>query len=136
MDKEKELEQLLEERNKLLLSSENVIGWTATVSFLGSILGVAYGDLNPVLNTIIIATGTTIFATGLGIALKIEQKAGYYKCSKCDYEDIPKKYSKVFFAPHIGRTRYMKCDKCGERSWHKKVLVKSKELNQDKKSKS
>lgn len=64
MGKEKELEQLLEERNKLLLSSENVIGWTATVSFLGSILGVAYGDLNPVLNTVIIVTGTTFLQLG------------------------------------------------------------------------
>lgn len=127
MDKEKELEKLLEERNKLLLSSENVIGWTATISFLGSILGVACGDLSSILNTIIIASGTTIFATGAHMALKIEQKAGYYKCSKCGYEDIPEKYSKVFFAPHIGRSRYMKCDNCGESSWHKKVLVKTKD---------
>lgn len=126
MDKEKELEKLLEERNKLLLSSENVIGWTATISFLGSILGVAACELNPILSTIIIASGSTIFATGAHMALKIEQKAGYYKCSKCGYEEIPEKYSKVFFAPHLGRTRYMKCDNCGERSWHKKVLVKTK----------
>jgi len=126
-NKEKELEKLLEEINKLLLSTENYIGWTATVSFLGSILGVAFGDLNSILNTIVIIGGSTIFASGVGIALKIEQKAGYYKCSKCGHEDVPKEYSRVFFAPHIGRTRYMKCNNCGEKSWHKKVLVKTKE---------
>lgn len=129
MDKEKELEKLLEERNKLLLSSENVIGWTATISFLGSILGVACGDLSSVLNVVYIISGTTIFAAGAGMALKIEQKAGYYKCSKCGHEDIPEKYSKVFLAPHIGRTRYMKCDNCGNLSWHKKVLIKTKSDN-------
>lgn len=128
-DKEKDLEKLLEERNKLLLSTENYVGWTATISFLGSILGVAACELNPILSTIIIAGGSTIFATGIGIALKIEQKSGYYKCSKCGHEDIPKEYSKVFFAPHLGRTRYMKCDECGEKSWHKKVLTKTKTEN-------
>lgn len=130
-DKEKDLEKLLEERNKLLLSAENYIGWTATISFLGSVLGVAACELNPVLSTIIIVGGSTIFASGIGVCLKIEQKAGYYKCSKCGHEDIPDDYSKVFFAPHLGRTRYMKCDECGEKSWHKKVLVKTK--NDDKK---
>ena len=128
-DKEKDLEKLLEERNKLLLSAENYIGWTATISFLGSVLGVAACELNPLLSTVIIAGGSTIFATGIGICLKIEQKAGYYKCSKCGHEDIPDDYSKVFFAPHLGRTRYMKCDECGEKSWHKKVLVKTKNDN-------
>lgn len=123
---DKDLEKLLEERNKLLLSTENYVGWTATISFLGSILGVAACELNPILSTIIIASGSTIFATGIGIALRIEQKAGYYKCSKCGHEDIPENYSKVFYAPHFGRTRYMKCENCGERSWHKKVLVKTK----------
>ena len=130
-DKEKDLEKLLEERNKLLLSAENYIGWTATISFLGSVLGVAACELNPVLSTIIIVGGSTIFSSGIGVCLKIEQKAGYYKCSKCGHEDIPDDYSKVFFAPHLGRTRYMKCDECGEKSWHKKVLVKTK--NDDKK---
>lgn len=128
-DKEKDLEKLLEERNKLLLSAENYIGWTATISFLGSVLGVAACELNPLLSTVIIAGGSTIFAAGIGICLKIEQKAGYYKCSKCGHEDIPDDYSKVFFAPHLGRTRYMKCDECGEKSWHKKVLVKTKNDN-------
>lgn len=33
-------------------------------------------------------------------------------------------YSKVYFAMHSGTTRYMKCPKCNEKSWQRKVLSK------------
>ena len=124
-----EIERLELEKNKLLFKSENVIGWTSVISFLSSMFGVAYGDLGNVLNTVYIVSGTTILAVGLGTALKIEQVAGYYKCTKCGHEEVPKSYLKVFFAPHIGRTRYMKCTKCDKHAWHKKILIKSKDNN-------
>jgi transcriptional regulator with XRE-family HTH domain/DNA-directed RNA polymerase subunit RPC12/RpoP len=57
------------------------------------------------------------------LLLKIEQVAGYYECEQCGSKYIPS-YSNVFFARHIGRTRYMKCTKCGKKSWHKKVISK------------
>ena len=56
-------------------------------------------------------------------ALKIEQKAGYYKCKKCGKTHIPG-YSNVFLAMHVCRTRYMRCPNCGKRSWQKKVISK------------
>ena len=31
-------------------------------------------------------------------------------------------YLNVFWAMHLGRTRYMKCPNCGKYSWNKKVL--------------
>ena len=89
----------------------------------------AYGELDPVLNTIYIVSGTTILAVGISTALKIEQIAGYYKCTICRREEVPESYLKVFLSPHIGRTRYMKCSKCNKHAWHKKVLIKSKENN-------
>jgi len=56
-------------------------------------------------------------------ALKIEQKAGYYECSSCGHRHIPR-YTNVFWAMHINRTRYMRCPKCRKISWQKKVLSK------------
>ena len=53
--------------------------------------------------------------------IRIEQTAGYYKCSKCGHKYVPK-YSSVFISMHLGRTRYMRCPKCNKRSWNKKVL--------------
>lgn len=57
--------------------------------------------------------------------LKIEQIAGYYECEKCSYRYIPN-YTSVFMAAHVCRTRRMKCPKCGEKSWQKKVISKEK----------
>jgi len=121
-----ELEKIIEEKDKFLLSSENVIGFTSTVGFLSSIFAVSYGDFSKLVNAVFIVSGTTILITGVSFALKIEQKAGYYKCTKCDSTYVPESYKKVFFAPHIGRTRYMKCEECNHYSWHKKVLTKKK----------
>ena len=124
-----EIERLELEKNKLLFRAENVIGWISVISFLSSMFGVAYGDLGRVLNAVYIVSGTTILLVGIGTALKIEQVAGYYKCSKCGHEEIPESYLKVLFAPHIGRTRYMKCPKCDKHAWHKKILIKSKDID-------
>ncbi len=60
---------------------------------------------------------------GLFFAMKIEQIAGYYKCKHCHHKYVPT-YKTVFLAPHMGRTRYMRCPKCHKKSWHKKVLTK------------
>lgn len=121
-----ELEKIIEEKDKFLLSSENVIGFTTTVGFLSSVFGVALRELSKAVSAVFIVSGTTILITGVSFALKIEQKAGYYKCTKCDNTYVPKSYRKVFFAPHFGRTRYMKCEECNHYSWHKKVLSKNK----------
>ncbi|MBE6885229.1 MAG: DNA-binding protein, partial [Ruminococcaceae bacterium] len=33
-------------------------------------------------------------------------------------------YRAVAMAPHMGRTRYMRCPQCEKKSWQKKVLSK------------
>ena len=57
------------------------------------------------------------------IAVGIEQKAGYYECQKCHDRHVPT-FWQTNLAPHIGRTRYMKCPACGRWSYQKKVLTK------------
>jgi DNA-directed RNA polymerase subunit RPC12/RpoP len=52
-----------------------------------------------------------------------EQKAGYYECKECHQTFVPT-YLQVLFAPHINRTRYMKCPHCGKRAYQKKVISK------------
>ena len=63
------------------------------------------------------------FIIMLPFAIRIEQTAGYYECQKCHHKYIPT-YSSVLFAMHMNRTRYMKCPKCNQRSWQRKVLTK------------
>ena len=62
-----------------------------------------------------------LFAAGVGIV--IEQKLGYYECGNCGHKHQPK-LKEIVFAHHVGRTRYLTCPKCGQKSWNKKVITK------------
>ena len=127
-DNEKKLEEnllemakLKEEKDKQLLKLEVVIGYTASITFLTLIFIASFVEMATWLRILLIVIGCIIFAYGMGNAVKIEQVAGYYECSNCHHKYVPT-YQSVFWAPHMGRTRKMKCPKCGEKSWQKKVL--------------
>lgn len=129
-DNEKKLEEnllkivkLKEEKDKQLLALEYVIGFTASITFLILIFVTSYIEMEFWIRILLIVYGIVIFAFGVGSAVKIEQTAGYYECSKCNYKYVPT-FKSVFWAQHMGRTRKMKCPKCGKKSWQKKVLTK------------
>lgn len=115
-----------EEADKRLLSFEIVIGVISTV-FLAAMLviGVVFKSMQMQTWTVIlvICIGIAQFIVSMLFALRIEQIAGYYECAECGHRYVPK-YISVNLAPHICRTRYMKCPKCGKRSWQKKVIGK------------
>ena len=121
-----ELVKEKEKADKRLLTMEIVIGIVST-AFLFAMIGIG---------TVFMTTGAQqwifwlLFGIGMAqfivcmmFALKIEQVAGYYECRECGHRYVPS-YKSVNMAMHMGRTRYMKCPKCGKRSWQKKVLSK------------
>ena len=110
-----------EEKDRQLLRLEIVIGFTVTASFIVLIFVASFIEMPTWLWILLILIGSVIFAYGIGNAVKIEQIAGYYECPNCHHKYVPT-YQNVFWAQHMGRTRKMKCPKCGERGWHKKVL--------------
>ena len=112
-----------EEKDKQLLTLEWVIGYIASITFLVLIFVASYIEMEEWIKILLIAIGFVQFFTGMFFGLKIEQTAGYYECQKCHHKYIPT-YSSVLWAMHMGRTRYMKCPKCGKKSWNKKVLTK------------
>lgn len=118
MEKEKE------EKDKQLLDLEIVIGYFSSITFLILIFVASFLEMQSWIRLILIVFGSIVFAVGVVKAIKIEQTAGYYECDKCHYKYIPE-YSNVFWAIHRGRTRYMKCPRCNEKSWQKKVISKS-----------
>ena len=127
-DNEKKLEEnllemakLREEKDKQLLALEYVIGFTASITFLILRFVASYLEMETWLRILLIVAGSIVFAFGVGNAIKIEQIAGYYECSKCNHKYVPT-YQSVFWAQHMGRTRKMKCPNCGKKGWHKKVL--------------
>ena len=116
-----EMAKLKEEKDKQLLALEYVIGFIAVITFLILIFIASYIEMQSWIRILLIVSGSIIFAIGVGNAIKIEQIAGYYECTKCNHKYIPT-YQSVFWAQHLGRTRKMKCPKCGKKSWNKKVL--------------
>jgi DNA-directed RNA polymerase subunit RPC12/RpoP len=69
------------------------------------------------------STDITSPTTSSFVGIRIEQKAGYYVCEACGHKYIPS-FKSTLFAMHIGRTRYLKCPKCGKTTWNKKVVEK------------
>lgn len=112
-----------EDADKRLLSMEVLIGVLVTAVFLSLVLVAGFVPMENWLRVLLILVGFAIFMICMSYALKIEQVAGYYECAKCGHRHVPQ-YSSVFFAMHMGRTRYMSCPKCGKMSWQKKVLSK------------
>lgn len=112
-----------EETDKKLLRTEIIMGITAAVPCFAMIGIAAYVQMEDWLRIVLIIGGFIPFLVACFCAIRIEQTAGYYVCRKCGHRYIPT-YSSVLWAPHVNRTRYMRCPKCNEKTWQKKVISK------------
>ena len=112
-----------QQADKRLLNLEIVIGAVCVAVFLALCVIAAYVPMAEWLRAVLIIVGMVPLLVACPYMIKIEQTAGYYECAKCGHKYIPT-YKSVFTAMHMGRTRYMKCPKCQQKSWQKKVLTK------------
>lgn len=112
-----------EESDKRLLAMEWVV---AILSVIVLLVPIAIASLVPMEEStqlILCFSGFIPAIIGFGFSLKIEQVAGYYACKECGHKYVPS-FMSVNLAPHMGRTRYMRCPECGKKSWQKKVIRK------------
>lgn len=112
-----------EQRDKQLLRIEWVLG---ILSFIILFVPIMIGALLPMEDwqrIVLVFSGFVPAIVGFSFAMKIEQVAGYYECKHCKHKYVPA-YKAMYMAPHMGRTRYMKCPECGKQSWQKKVVSK------------
>ena len=112
-----------EQADKRLLSLEVFVGITATVTLFTLICIAAFIQMADWLRFTLIGLGFVIFLAGCFCALRIEQVAGYYECKNCHHRYMPA-FKAINLAPHIGRSRQLRCPECGKKAWHKKVLTK------------
>ena len=126
-DYERKAEEILAEfsrvetaQNKKFFLYENVIGYMATVPFLILCFIVSYVEMPTWARVVLLVLGLVLLLVGVSFCIKIETEAGKYECRNCGNRYVPK-YSSVYFAPHIGRTRRMTCPKCHKRTWQKKI---------------
>lgn len=127
--KEKAEENLLqlqkqeELNNKKLLSLEVVIGYISSISFMVLIFAASFAVTSSVWRMVMILIAAGIFVIGMLYCLRLEHDAGNYECPNCGKKYVPSMKA-VIMAPHMGRSRRMKCPYCGKRGFHKKVLTK------------
>ncbi|MBR0446015.1 MAG: helix-turn-helix transcriptional regulator [Oscillospiraceae bacterium] len=119
------IEVLKEKENsdRRLLTLEWVIGGFSLLVLMVPIVIGAYAPLEEWKKLVIVFSGFIPALIGFGFAMKIEQTAGYYECQHCKHRYVPS-LKTMYLAPHMGRTRKMRCPKCGKKSWQKKVISK------------
>ena len=66
----------------------------------------------------LIAIGCIVFGVALVIAIILDRGAGYFECQKCQYHFTPKMKDYIL-GMHFPTRRYLKCPKCGKRSYCK-----------------
>lgn len=113
-----------EESDKKILTMEIAMGVASIIIFLILVMTASFIEMQYWVRLLIIIPSTIFIFIVCLLLLRIEQTAGYYECQKCHYKYVPT-YSSVLWAMHINRTRYMKCPKCNEKSWQKKIISKS-----------
>ncbi len=113
----------MEEKNRQLLRAEYWIVFPAVIAGFALVFVASFVTMPLWLRALLIAFALVMIFTVAFIAVGIEQKAGYYECQNCGHRYVPT-YWQTNLAPHYGRTRRMKCPKCGKRSWQKKVLTR------------
>ena len=113
-----------EESDKILLKAEVVAGVISLIPLLIATIFVAYSQsIAEWIRGVIVLASLIPFLIALPFLIRIEQKAGYYKCAECGHCYVPTFHS-VLWSPHMGRTRKMTCPNCGKKSWQKKVISK------------
>ena len=123
---EKNLLDIIKEKeaaDRRLLRVEIIMGVVSIVILLALCVVAAYVPMADGWRIALIVLALVQEGVFCFCGLHIEQRAGYYMCAKCGHRYVPS-YKSVLWAMHMGRTRYMKCPKCGKRSWQKKVISK------------
>lgn len=110
-----------EYQTKFILNLEWVIGTLSSIFFMTLVFIASYSPVPTWARIVLIVGGLVVFAFGIYFCLLIEKDAGFYECPHCHNKYIPT-YSQILWSMHCGRTRHIKCPKCGKRGWNKKVI--------------
>ncbi len=118
-----EMAKQKEEKDRMLLKMEIIAGILCVIPILLVAVLINIISLKEWQEGLIVLSSCIPFLIFMPTLIKIEQKAGYYECRECGHRYVPD-FKSVFWALHMGRTRKMKCPKCGKKSWQKKVISK------------
>ncbi len=118
-----EMAKTVEQKNRIIWTSMWIIMAVSIIAMLAGLGAVAYFVPEGIWQLISVLAIGVLFIIPCFYALKLEVSVGYYKCKNCGGEILPT-YMQALNAMHMGTTRYLKCPKCGKRTWCKKVIKK------------
>lgn len=110
-----------EESDKRFLRMELLTGILCLIPLIASVFIVTLVPMEEWIGAVLVCSCILPLFIATPFMIKIEQTAGYYECAECDHRYVPT-YKSVFFSAHMHTTRYMRCPKCGRKSWQKKVI--------------
>ena len=125
-----EMSTKVEKRDKLLLQIEIMMLTVVIILFvLLSLIGSYLCDNGQVFwGSALIFSTFVLLIPFIYFGLRIEHDAGYYECPNCGERYVPT-MKDMFWAPHMGRNRRLKCPYCGKKGYHKKVISRNKGEN-------
>ena len=112
-----------QESDKRLLRMESLAGAMASIPLVVGIVIGLFVPMEEWKQVVIVLSGMIPLLVAIPFLLRVEQVAGFYECQHCHHQYVPR-YKSVFIAPHMGRTRYMKCPECRKWLWQKKIINK------------
>jgi len=115
------LKQTQEKTSKFLLTLEWIIGIFSIIILLSFTFVASFVSMPDAWRIVLCVLGFVITFIGIHFCLIIEKDAGFYECACCQHKYIPT-YKQILLSAHMGRTRHMKCPKCGKKSWNKKTI--------------
>ena len=113
----------IEEKNKTIWATMWIIMAVSIIALLGGCALTFFLIPEGVWQIVAVCGIVIVFLIPCFYALKLEVSVGAYKCKNCGNEIVPT-YMQALNAMHRGTTRYLKCPKCGKRTWCKKVIKK------------
>ena len=120
------MKRSVEEKDRQLLRTEFLVGIPGVIAGLVMFSVAKYVAMPTWTQILLIIVAIILILATAFIGVRIEQKAGYYECQCCHNRYTPT-YAQTILALQGGGRRFMKCPKCGKRSWQKKVLSKEAE---------
>ena len=118
-----EMAKELEKKNKTIWVAMWAIMIVSITALIAGLFIAAFLIPEGVWQIVAIIGISVVFLIPCFYALKLEVSVGAYKCKSCGNEIVPT-YNQALYAMHLGTTRYLKCPKCGKRTWCKKVINK------------
>lgn len=107
----------MENKSKIVLSICVVL--LGVVVLLESIFAQQY--LPHPFGVLLAITGAAVFLFSLALAIAFDYSSGGYECRRCSHRFTPT-FGAYIWSMHTVTTRYLKCPKCGKKSFCKRKL--------------